>query len=231
MANDRCRRTAGTLPHGRRNGAAATERARLVLAIRRSGVTDPPILSTIEAVPRENFVPEAFAPRAYEDAPLPIECGQTVSQPSVVAWMTAALELDDRMKVLEVGTGAGYQTAILSRLCRRVYTVERHRKLARGAQARFEALGLCNITGRVGDGSRGWPEQAPFPRILVTAAAAEPPPLLVDQLAVDGVMVMPLGPPDGDQDLVRLRRTLDGLSQHRLFGVRFLPLIEGDLAP
>ena len=222
MAKSRCR---GRTPFSR--GASATEKARLVLAIRRSGVTDPVVLSTLEALPRDAFLPEAVKPRACEDTPLPIECGQTVSQPSVVAWMTAALELDARMKVLEVGTGAGYQTAVLSRLCRRVYTVERHRKLARLAQSRFEALGLYNVTARVGDGCRGWPEQAPFPRILVTAAAAEPPPLLVDQLATDGVMVMPLGPPDGDQDLVCLRRTRDGLSRHRLLGVRFLPLIEG----
>lgn len=205
----------------------ATERARLILSLRRSGVTDANVLSAIETVPRDLFVPPELAGRAWDDRALPIECGQTISQPTVVAWMSAALDLDDRTKILEVGTGSGYQTAILSRLCRRVYTIERHRGLARTAQFRFEALNLHNIVPRVGDGHAGWREQAPFERIIVTAAAPAPPPALVDQLAIGGLMVMPLGPIDGEQSLVRLRRTPDGLHEQRIFDVNFVPLVEG----
>ena len=205
----------------------ATERARLILSLRRAGVTDANVLSAIETVPRDLFVPPELAGRAWDDRALPIECGQTISQPTVVAWMSAALALDDRTKILEVGTGSGYQTAILSRLCRRVYTIERHRGLARTAQFRFEALNLHNIVPRVGDGNAGWPEQAPFERIVVTAAAPAPPPALVDQLAVGGVMVLPLGPVGGEQSLVRLRRTRDGLCEQRIFDVHFVPLVEG----
>ena len=205
----------------------ATERARLILSLRRSGVTDANVLAAIETVPRDLFVPPELAGRAWDDRALPIECGQTISQPTVVAWMSAALDLDDRTKILEVGTGSGYQTAILSRLCRRVYTIERHRGLARTAQFRFEALNLHNIVPRVGDGNAGWREQAPFERIIVTAAAPAPPPALVDQLAIGGVMVMPIGPIGGEQSLVRLCRTRDGLREQRIFDVHFVPLVEG----
>ena len=209
-------------------GAAdATDKARLILELRRSGVTDPRVLAAMEAAPRDAFVPGEFASRAWDNTALPIDGGQAISQPTVVAWMSAALEVGDRMQVLEVGTGSGYQAAVLSRLCRRVYTIERIRSLARGAQARFAALNLHNVTARVGDGAAGWPELAPFPRIMVTAAAPAPPPALVAQLAPGGVMVMPVGPPDGEQDLVRFRRAGDGLESRRLFGVRFVPLIEG----
>ena len=145
--------------------------------------------------------------------------------------MTAALEVGERMKVLEVGTGVGIpDRPCLSRLCRRVYTIECHRALARRAQARFEALGLHNVTGRVGDGAGGWREQAPFARIMVTAAAPEPPPALIEQLAMDGVMVMPVGPADGAQSLIQLRRTRDGLRRRSLFDVRFVPLMQGACA-
>ena len=223
-----------TAPHATAPHAAApcaTDRARLVLELRRSGVTDPKVLSAVEAAPRHMFVPREYAARAWDDTALPIACGQAISQPTVVAWMSAALELDDRMTVLEVGTGSGYQAAVLSRLCRRVYTVERRRPLALAAKARFEALGMGNVTTRIGDGCLGWPGQAPFPRILVTAAAPAPPPALVDQLAMGGVMVMPVGAPDGEQDLVQFRRAPEGLRERRLFGVRFVPLIEGAPAP
>jgi protein-L-isoaspartate(D-aspartate) O-methyltransferase len=205
----------------------AANKARLILSLRQAGVTDSAVLSAIETVPREFFVPEAMAVHAYDDTALPIACGQTISQPTVVAWMTAALELSERLRVLEIGTGSGYQAAILARLCRRVYTVERHRDLALEAQKRFDALSLNNITSRIADGSLGWPEQAPFDRIIVTAAAATPPPALLDQLAIGGIMVLPLGDPDGDQTLVRLRRDEQGFHRERIFGVRFVPLIEG----
>jgi protein-L-isoaspartate(D-aspartate) O-methyltransferase len=205
-----------------------SRKARLILGLRRSGVTETRVLAAIETVPRELFVAEALAEHAYDDSALPIACGQTISQPTVVAWMTAALEVGERMKVLEVGTGSGYQAAVLAKLCRRVYTIERHRELLKDAEVRFEALNLHNITTRVGDGTRGWPEQAPFDRVIVTAAAAaEPPPALLDQLALGGVMVLPLGPPDGEQVLVRVRRDEHGYHRERIFEVRFVPLIEG----
>ncbi len=202
-------------------------KARLILGLRQAGVTDTGVLSAIEVVPRELFVPDNLADHAYDDNALPIACGQTISQPTVVAWMTAALEIGERMRVLEIGTGSGYQAAILAHLCRRVYTVERHRDLAKEAQQRFQDLNLNNISSRIGDGSLGWPEQAPFERIVVTAAAVAPPPALLDQLALGGIMMLPLGEPDGDQTLVRLRRDEDGFHRERIFGVRFVPLIEG----
>ena len=202
-------------------------KARLILGLRQAGVTDTGVLSAIEVVPRELFVPDNLADHAYDDNALPIACGQTISQPTVVAWMTAALEIGARMRVLEIGTGSGYQAAILAHLCRRVYTVERHRDLAKEAQQRFQDLNLNNISSRIGDGSLGWPEQAPFERIVVTAAAVAPPPALLDQLALGGIMMLPLGEPDGDQTLVRLRRDEDGFHRERIFGVRFVPLIEG----
>lgn len=202
--------------------------ARLILGLRQSGITDRRVLSAIESIPREMFVSEAMAVHAYDDTALPIDCGQTISQPTVVAWMTHALSVGERMKVLEIGTGSGYQAAVLSKLCRRVYTIERHRALLKQAELRFEALRLSNITTRVGDGTRGWPQQAPFDRIIVTAAAAEPPPALLDQLAPGGIMVLPLGDPEGDQSLIRLTRDGQVFHRERIFGVRFVPLIEGE---
>jgi len=207
----------------------AARKARLILGLRRAGVTDREVLAAIEAVPRELFVPAGLADRAYDDTALPLGCGQTISQPTVVAWMTLALKVGERMKVLEIGTGSGYQSAVLARLCRRLYTIERHRELLKAAEVRFEALNLHNITARVGDGAAGWPEQAPFERIIVTAAAREPPSALLDQLAEGGIMVLPMGPPDEEQTLVRIRKDKDGFHRERIFEVRFVPLIEGPL--
>ncbi len=199
---------------------------RLLMALRRSGVTDTRVLGAIERVPRDLFVPGAFQDQAWEDTALPIDLGQTISQPLVVALMTQALELNDRQKVLEIGTGSGYQAAILSRLCRRLYTVERLKPLLDEAERRFHALRLHNITTRFGDGTRGWPEQAPFERILVTAAGGpEPPKDLTDQLAVGGVMVIPLGGEYREQRVVRIRRTESGLIREDLWPVRFVPLL------
>lgn len=198
---------------------------RLIMALRRQGIADARVLSAIERVPRELFVPEAFADQAYEDMALPIECGQTISQPLVVAYMTQALELGERMRVLEVGTGSGYQAAVLAHLCRRVYTIERYRTLMREAEERFRKLGLTNITTRVADGVRGWPEQAPFDRIILTAAAETLPQPLIEQLKPDGVMVLPLGGPK-EQSLMRVRLTAKGLRMEELLPVRFVPLIE-----
>jgi protein-L-isoaspartate(D-aspartate) O-methyltransferase len=197
------------------------------MELRQAGVTETRVLAAIERVPRELFVPEPFRDQAYANIALPIGTGQTLSQPVVVARMTQALELGDRMKVLEVGTGSGYQTAVLARLCRRVYTVERHRNLLQEAEKRFRQLGLHNITSRVGDGHTGWPEQAPFDRILVTAAAKELPIALADQLAEGGRMVVPVGPRHGEQHLTRVVRTAEGIDIQPIGAVRFVPLTPG----
>lgn len=192
------------------------------------GVSDTRTLSAIERIPREMFVADPFLDQAYENTALPIGCGQTVSQPLVVGLMTQALEIGERMKVLEVGTGSGYQAAVLSQLCRRLYSVERHKPLLAQAEERFKRLRLHNITCRLGDGSRGWPEQAPFDRIMVTAAAHDIPPALVDQLKPDGIMVLPLGDAIGIcQELVRITKTADGIDIHPFLPVRFVPLVEG----
>ena len=204
---------------------------RLIMQLRRSGVTDTAVLAVIERLPREAFVPRSFLDQAYEDMALPIGSGQTISQPLVVAMMTQALELHDRLKVLEVGTGSGYQAAVLSRLVRRVYTIERHRALLHDAEARFHQLGLHNITTRAGDGTKGWPEQAPFDRILVTAAADGDIPKTSDgSVALGGVMVVPLGNDRRDQRVYRIRRTETGLQREELWPVRFVPLLPEPVA-
>ena len=202
-------------------------RIRLLMKLRRSGVTDHRVLGAIERVPREVFVPDAFQDQAYEDTALPIGLGQTISQPLIVALMTQALQVDDLHKVLEVGTGSGYQSAVLAKLCRRLYTIERHRALLSVAEARFAELRLHNVTTRFGDGMVGWPEQAPFQRVMVTAACAttEPPPALTDQLAVGGVLVIPMGDDRRHQHVVRFTRSETGLEREQLWPVRFVPLV------
>jgi len=185
------------------------------------------VLSAIERIPREAFTPESFRHQAYENMAIPIGQGQTLSQPQVVALMTQALRASHRTKVLEVGTGSGYQAAVLSRLCRRVYTVERFKELLQSAEARFAELRLHNITTRHGDGWKGWREQAPFDRIMVTAAATDIPGDLVDQLTEGGHMVLPVGRTSRDQALLRLTRTADGVVEEHLSDVRFVPLVEG----
>ncbi len=202
---------------------------RLVMALRRQGIRDANVLGAIERVARQNFIAGAFQDQAYDDHALPIECGQTISQPYIVAFMTEKLEVSDRMKVLEIGTGSGYQAAVLAQLCRRVYTIERYRTLLDDAVKRFVILGYHNVTAMVGDGAKGWPEQAPFDRIIVTAAAPEIPLELANQLKVGGIMVVPVdvnGGRDGQQ-LVRLTRTQDGINREDLLPVRFVPLVEG----
>lgn len=200
----------------------------LLMELRRKGVTDTQVLSAMEMTPRDMFVPEIFQDRAYENSALPVNCGQTISQPYIVAFMTAALELTPNMRVLEVGTGTGYQTAILARLAKRVYTIERVAELAAQAQERFRKLSLFNIDVRVSDGARGWPGQAPFDRIIVTAAARENlPPELLNQLNIKGLVVIPIDQGGHGQVLVRIKRTAQGFQSTDLLPVKFVPLLEG----
>jgi len=201
--------------------------ADLILRLRRVGITDQRVVSAIEAVPRETFVPAESHAEAYAERALPIDCGQTISAPVIVGMMTAALDIGDRDRVLEVGTGTGYQTAILAKLARRVYSIDRFRTLVTAAESRFKTLRLSNITTMVGDGMNGWPEQAPFDRIIVTAAGEAVPEALKKQVRVGGVIVMPVGPLDGVQKLLRLERTETGFDEKVLADVRFVPLIPG----
>jgi protein-L-isoaspartate(D-aspartate) O-methyltransferase len=205
----------------------ATRTIRLILDLRREGVSDTRVLSAIERVPRQMFLPPTFLDQAYEDVALPIGYGQTLSQPTVVARMTQALEVPERGKVLEIGTGSGYQTAVLARLCRRVYTIERHQPLLYEAEKRLEALKIRNVTTRCADGGRGWLTQAPFDRILVTCAAPFPPEPLAAQLAPGGIMVVPVGQERRDQQVLRIRRIGDDFQVESLWTVRFVPLVPG----
>ena len=206
---------------------SAEQKMAFLFALRSRGVMDKRVLEAMEKIDRGAFLTGLFAERAYEDMPLPISCGQTISQPSVVALMTEALEVNPRDKVLEVGTGSGYQAAILSQLARRVYTVERHKRLTQAAEEVFRTLGLANITAVTGDGSHGYPEQAPFDRIIVTAAAEDPPGPLLAELRVGGIMVVPVGQSDAVQRLIKVTRGPDGYDYEELRSVRFVPLVEG----
>lgn len=201
--------------------------AKLVLALRSQGVTDPAVLAAIERTPRDLFTEERFRDMAWENQALPIECGQTISQPYIVGLMTQALTLEPRARVLEIGTGSGYQTAILSRLSRLVYSVERYRTLLKQAEARFADLGLTNIITKFADGGKGWPEQAPFDRIIVTAAAPAEPLSLLSQLKPNGVLVAPVGK-GTVQELRRYAGDGTGKFQSEvLCQVRFVPLLDG----
>ncbi|MFV0514895.1 MAG: protein-L-isoaspartate(D-aspartate) O-methyltransferase [Jhaorihella sp.] len=208
-------------------GPAAETKMQFLYALRSKGVTDARVLGAMEEIDRGAFVRGLFSERAYEDMPLPIACGQTISQPSVVGIMTTALQVNPRDKVLEVGTGSGYQAAILSRLARRVYTVERHARLVREARELFDRMGLVNITAVTADGSHGMPEQAPFDRIIVTAAAEDPPGPLLAQLKIGGIMVVPVGQSGTVQTLIRVRRGATGFDYEEIRPVRFVPLLEG----
>jgi protein-L-isoaspartate(D-aspartate) O-methyltransferase len=190
------------------------------------GVRDRAVLEAMCSVPREAFLPPDLAEFAYDDAPLPIEAGQTISQPYVVAWMTEALRLVPGDRVLEIGTGSGYASAVLSRIAGEVYTVERHEVLARTAEERLRELGFANVSVRHGDGTLGWPEHAPYDAIVVAACGPEVPRALIEQLAVGGRLVMPVGENFAYQQLIRLRRTPAGaLETEELGEVRFVPLI------
>ena len=203
------------------------KKMQFILSVRSKGVVDDNVLKALENLNREHFLKGVFAQRAYEDTPLPIECGQTISKPSVVGIMTQALKITTRDKILEIGTGSGYQTAILSKLARRVYSVERFKPLYDEARQIFKKLNLNNITPIWGDGSQGIVEQQPFDRIIVTAAAEDPPPILLNQLKVGGIMIIPVGQSDEIQKLIKVERTETNFKYEDLCDVRFVPLLEG----
>jgi len=202
---------------------------RLIAELRRGGIDDERVLAVMTAIPREVFVSSTFVERAYDNMALPIGFGQTISQPLVVAAMTQALDVGARMKVLEIGTGSGYQAAILAKLCRRLYTIERYKILAKEAEKRLLDLRIHNVVYHVGDGTKGWPPQAPFDRIIVTAAAGEMPTALIQQLAVGGIMLVPVGDDPVNQIVERVVRTEEGFTREPIMPVRFVPLVGGAL--
>lgn len=207
------------------------ERMQFLLDLRRRGIGDAAVLRAMDEVPREYFVEPDMVESAYADRALPIACGQTISQPYVVAYMTEQLALQPQHRVLEIGTGSGYQAAVLSRLARDVVSVERFAQLADAARIRLETLGFGNVEIVVGNGIDGWPDRAPYDRIIVTAAAEEVPPALVDQLAEGGTMLLPLGPHGGTQHLVKLNKSQTELTRQKLIAVRFVPLLTGKAKP
>lgn len=203
------------------------ERMEFLLGLRRRGIADQAVLRAMDEVPRAQFVEAEFADRALADQALPIACGQTISQPYVVAYMTEQLAVRPHHRVLEIGTGSGYQAAVLSRLAREVVSVERYRTLAEQARGRLKALGYDNVEVVVDDGLAGVPAKAPFDRIVVTAATDRVPQTLLDQLADDGIMVLPLGPHRGSQHIVKLTKSQTGVVRENLIAVRFVPLLPG----
>jgi protein-L-isoaspartate(D-aspartate) O-methyltransferase len=215
---------------GQASGAAGgrdAEAARMVdRQLRANGIADARVLAAMRKVPRHRFVPADQQAAAYADGPLPIGFGQTISQPYVVAFMTEVLALSPADVVLEIGTGSGYQAAVLGELAREVYTIEIVPELAERARATLAAGGYDHVHVRIGDGYRGWPERAPFAKIIVTAAPGEVPQALVDQLAVGGTMVLPVGPRDGAQELRILKKTDRGVVSERSLPVRFVPMVK-----
>jgi protein-L-isoaspartate(D-aspartate) O-methyltransferase len=208
-------------------GDDSVGRMQFMLTLRRRGIGDAAVLRAMDEVPREYFVEGQFLDAAYADRALPIACGQTISQPYVVAYMTEQLGVQSHHRILEIGTGSGYQAAVLSRLAREVVTIERFRTLTDAARTRLQTLGYRNVEVRLGDGLAGAADRAPFDRILVTAAAEAVPEALVEQLAPDGMMVLPLGPHDNPQSLIKLTKSEDGIRQEELIAVRFVPLLPG----
>ena len=198
-----------------------------LFSLRKAGVLDKQVLDAMERVDRKNFINGVFSEKAYEDTPLPIACGQTISQPTVVGLMTQALQVTSRDKVLEVGTGSGYQAAILSLLARRVYTIERHSLLVNNATKVFQKLNISNITTILSDGGHGLEQQAPFDRIIVTAASDDPPASLLSQLKIGGIMIIPVGQSDNMQKLIKIAKTDGGYEYQDLQAVRFVPLVAG----
>ena len=207
------------------NAIGVNDRVSLVMSLRKKGISNIEILRAMELVPREHFTHPAFKEQAYYDIALPIDCGQTISQPFIVAYMSELLAADNTHKILEIGTGSGYQTAVLSHLGRRIFTIECHRELHTVAQQKFDELELDNIVTKVGDGNVGWAEQAPFDRIIVTAAAVAIPSILLNQLAMGGRLVMPVGDTRETQKITIVDRTDKGFEQEQTLPVRFVPLV------
>ena len=205
----------------------ATLKMQFLFSLRKAGVVDKQVLHAMEKIDRKDFVNNVFSKKAYDDTPLPIACGQTISQPTIVGLMTQALQVTSRDKVLEVGTGSGYQAAILSLLARRVYTVERHSLLVHNATKVFQKLDISNITTILADGGYGLEQQAPFDRIIVTAASDDPPSSLLSQLKIDGIMIIPVGQSDNMQNLIKITKTDEGYDYQDLQPVRFVPLVAG----
>ena len=206
---------------------SATLKMQFLFSLRKAGIVDKQVLDAMERVDRKNFVNGIFSEKAYDDTPLPIACGQTISQPTVVGLMTQALQVTSRDKVLEVGTGSGYQAAILSLLARRVYTVERYSLLVNNATKVFQNLNISNITTLLSDGGFGLERQAPFDKIIVTAASDDPPASLLSQLKIGGIMVIPVGQSDNMQKLIKITKTDWGYEYQDLHAVRFVPLVAG----
>jgi protein-L-isoaspartate(D-aspartate) O-methyltransferase len=210
-----------------KHDAERVGRMEFMLTLRRRGISDQAVLRAMDEVPREHFVAPDCLDVAYGDHALPIACGQTISQPYVVAYMTEQLAVQPHHRVLEIGTGSGYQAAVLSRVAREVVSVERYRTLAETARNRLRTLGYNNVEVAIGDGLLGAPERAPYDRIMVTAAAEQIPEALLKQLGDGGVLLLPLGPQDGAQEIVKLTKTEKGLAQEHLIVVRFVPLLPG----
>jgi protein-L-isoaspartate(D-aspartate) O-methyltransferase len=203
------------------------ERMEFLLDLRARGISNQSVLRAMDDVPRRDFVTADLVGQAYADRALPIACGQTISQPYLVAYMTEQLELRPHHRVLEVGTGSGYQAAVLSKLVQEVVSIERYRTLADEAKKRLTAIGCDNVQIVVGDGFLGVREKAPFDRIIVTAAVEEAPQALIDQLAVGGIMLVPIGPQRGVQHIVKLTKSEDWVARDDLIPVRFVPLVPG----
>ena len=205
----------------------ATLKMQFLFSLRKAGILDKQVLDAMEKVDRKKFVKNVFSEKAYDDTPLPIACGQTISQPTVVGLMTQALQVTSRDKVLEVGTGSGYQAAILSLLARRVYTVERHSLLVHNATKVFQKLGINNITTILADGGYGLEQQAPFDRIIISAAAEDIPQILIKQLKYGGIMILPIGMSKDEQTLIKVRKEKSKIHYEEILKVRFVPLVEG----
>ena len=208
-------------------GNFQSEKAQLIMTLRGMGILDSEVLAALESVPRELFVPPALRHHSYENSSLPIAYDQTISQPYVVARMTEALKLGGRELVLEIGCGSGYQSAILSHLCRRVYSMERVRPLLVDAENRLRDLRISNISFRFGDGSKGWPEAAPYDRIILTCGCDKIPDILLQQLKIGGIMVAPEGQGKAQQLIVVTRHETE-FERVSLMPVTFVPLIEGN---
>jgi len=209
------------------NSSLKPKKQKLIETLKSQGITDEKVLEAIYEVPREDFIPDYLRNQAYENAALPIESDQTISQPYIVAYMTQELQVDKNHKVLEIGTGSGYQAVVLAKLCKRLFTIERHMPLYKAAEEMFKKLRIFNITTLFGNGIKGWKEQQPFDRIMVTAASEDVPDELLHQLKDGGIMIIPVGAQDETQHIIRITRQSDKFDIKTLLPVKFVPLLSG----